>query len=166
MIAFSSSASANGDVLDGGEGSDKLVNGDGPDIFSGGSGSDLFQFEDDDALYDVAGNTAFEDETSPALNFIKDFVSGTDKLTFLASSFGSLATGNLANGTSFSVINDSYAGTNAGTNQNHASNTPTFIYSTEDNVLFYDANGANAGYQAVATVGQPGSNDIEMVATV
>ncbi|MBT6202315.1 MAG: hypothetical protein P8Q36_16545 [Alphaproteobacteria bacterium] len=162
LVAFST-GTTNGDVMLGGAGSDTLVDGDGADTFTGGAGSDLFVFDDAASLYDVAANTAFEDETGPALNEITDFASGADTLACVASAFGGMALGSLTNGISFSVINDSYDGTNAGVNLNHGLGTSSFVYSKEDGVLFCDDNGAGAGYQAVADVGQPGANDIEIV---
>ena len=163
---FAMSEGDNGDVLDGGDGNDMLFSSGGDDFMTGGDGNDRFVYDDVDDGFAVADNTAFSDVNSPSPDVIVDFESGADTVAFLSSAFGGLPIGNLQNGINFSVINDSYDGTNAGANVNHGLGEGSFIYSLADGVLHYDGNGAAAGYTAVAAMDQPAASDIEVVATV
>lgn len=163
LVAYSTGITS-GDVLLGGDGMDRMIDGDGVDTFTGGGGADSFVFDDSDALYQIAGNTAFDPSALPKVDEITDLTSGTDTLEFVASAFGNLAIGALTNGVNFSVIYGGFDGTNAGVNLNHSLGLSSFVYSKSDGVLFYDDNGSGAGYQAVADVGQPGASDIEIVA--
>ena len=51
------------------------------------------------------------------------------------------------------MIAGPYDGSDAGTNTNFASGDATFVYSQADGVLYFDANGAAAGYTAIADTG-------------
>jgi FecR protein/RTX calcium-binding nonapeptide repeat (4 copies) len=160
---FAASAEGSGDVLSGGNGADFLSSGGGADIMTGGNGPDVFYYDDIGDGYQVADNTAFADVDGAETDVITDFT-GPDTLKLLSSAFGGLAPGALVNGVNFSVINESYDGTNAGANANFAAGEGTFVYSTVDNVLHYDGNGADAGYTAIAQMDQPAASDIEVVA--
>ena len=165
LVAFST-GNSNGDILLGGDGDDELVGGDGLDAFTGGSGADIFFINNGNALFSASANGAFSNETNASsVEDITDFKSGTDTLKLLSSVFDNFTAGSLTEGTNFSVIADSYDGTNPGTNQNHAAGLDSFIYSKSNGILFYDTNGVTAGYKAVAEMGQPGAGDIEIVAT-
>ena len=98
---------------------------------------------------------------------IEDFVSGTDDYKFLSSGFGNLSTGVLSNGANFSSINNAYDGTNPGSNSNHSSGNPSFIFDSTD-TLYFDENGSAAGYTVIATT--PGTDivasDLEIVASL
>ncbi|MEM7122607.1 MAG: FecR domain-containing protein [Pseudomonadota bacterium] len=163
---FAMSEGDNGDALNGGDGNDVLFSSGGDDFMTGGEGNDRFVYDNVDDGFAVAGNTAFSNLNSPAPDVIVDFESGADTVAFLSSAFGGLPIGNLQNGVNFSVINDSYDGTNAGANVNHGLGQGSFIYSLADGVLHYDGNGATDGYTAVAAMDQPAASDIEIVATV
>ena len=156
---FASSADGSGDVLSGGNGRDFLSSGGGADTMTGGNGPDVFYYDDAADGYAVAANGAFSDVTSAETDVLTDFVSGLDTIKLLGSAFG-----DLANGVNFSVINDSYDGTNAGVNLNHGLGAPSFVYSVTDGTLHFDGNGADAGYTAVAQMDQPAASDIEVVA--
>jgi Ca2+-binding RTX toxin-like protein len=62
-----------GDTINGGTGDDKIAGGAGVDILTGGSGSDTFRFAN-----------AASSGTGANADRITDFVSGTDKMSFLA----------------------------------------------------------------------------------
>jgi Ca2+-binding RTX toxin-like protein len=159
------SAGAIGDSLDGGNGADFLSSGNGADTLTGGNGPDIFYFDNLEDGYVVATNTPFASVGGATTNAITDFAS-EDVIQILSSAFGDMDAGPLVEGTNFSVIDGSYDGTNAGTNANFSSPDPegTFIYSTADNMLYYDGNGAGAGYTAVAQMNQaPTASDIEVV---
>jgi Ca2+-binding RTX toxin-like protein len=155
------------DRLDGGAGSDVLVGGKGRDVLTGGTGTDTFRYV---SLADggfVASNVS-KTTTGVAGDRIADFTQGTDRFQFAASAFdglGDIGLGNLKLGDDFSVISGTFKGTNAGTNANHDSGVATFVFSTADRTLYYDANGDTAGYTVVATLGagdSVGANDIQI----
>ncbi|CAA7619034.1 Calx-beta domain-containing protein [Magnetospirillum sp. SS-4] len=86
VIAADDSASANADrlmgtsspdVLDGLAGDDLLYGGQGYDVLTGGAGADLFHYE----------------SASEGGDTILDFVSGTDRITYVASAFGNIGAG-------------------------------------------------------------------------
>jgi Ca2+-binding RTX toxin-like protein len=160
---FAASVEGSGDVLLGGEGADFLSSGGGADIMTGGNGPDVFYYDDVADGYAVASNTAFADVDGAETDVITDFT-GVDTLKLLSSAFGGLTPGNLVNGVNFSVINESYDGTNAGVNLNHGLGQASFVYSTVDGTLHFDGNGADAGYTAIAQMDQPAASDIEVVA--
>ena len=150
------------DILVGLEGNDTLIGGAGADTLTGGSGADHFVYDTPDSLVMVNSNTAYSGTNSHP-DIITDFTTGQDKLQFIASAFSGIASGTLSNGVSFSVISNSYDGTNAGVNLNHGLGLGSFVYSQADHTLFYDDNGANAGYQAVADVAQVAATDVQVV---
>jgi len=141
-----------------------LIGGDGIDTFTGGSGADIYVIDNENTLRDIATNTSFQSVCGGGVDEITDFDSGSDTLQLLSSVFGNMSAGTLTNGVNFSVISDSYDGTNAGTNLNHGLGLASFVYSQADSTLHYDSNGSTAGYQAVAEMAQPGAGDIEIVA--
>ncbi len=161
---FASSAEGSGDVLSGGNGPDVLNSGGGADTMTGGNGPDVFFYNSVEDGFAVGTNTAFAGVGGAETDVLTDFVSGLDTLQLLGSAFGDLAPGNLVEGQNFSVIADSFDGTNAGTNASHAAGEGTFVYSIADGTLHYDGNGADAGYTAVAQMDQPTASDIEVVA--
>ncbi len=154
-----------GDVLLGGDGSDTLFGSSGHDILGGGTGADVFFYEDSEGLLTVAANTPFSGAAGN-IDTITDFVSGNDSLHVLQSAFAGMALGGLTNGISYSVIAGPYDGSDAGVNLNHGLGQASFIYSQSDHTLFFDDNGADAGYQAVADVAQLAAADIVVVASV
>ncbi len=156
------------DVLSGGLGGDVLAGGGGKDGMTGGGGADHFLYR---ALTDglaIAGNTV---RGAQSADTIADFGDGADDFRFLASAFnplGDIVLGDLGLGDSFSVIAVAYNGTNPGTNTNHAANQATFVFSTADATLYYDANGTGAGYTVIATLANAATltaADIAIVAT-
>jgi len=160
---YAMSMDGSGDVLSGGNGADFLSSGGGADTMTGGNGLDVFYYDDPADGHVVATNTAFSAIGGAQTDTITDFASGPDTLKLLSSAFGDLAPGTLTAGVNFSVIADSYDGTNAGANANFAAGEATFVYSLADSTLHYDANGAADGYTALAHMDQPAPSDIEIV---
>ena len=148
---------ANFDLLYGGAGADTLTGGSGDDYIVGGAGADVFAFNSLDDILHVNVNSTVDDifgfDEAP-LDTIEDFDSAEDSLALLASVFGGGGGGlvTLVGGTNFSIIADSFDGTNAGFNTNFGSGTATFVYSQQDDALYYDDNGSATGYYAVAYV--------------
>jgi trimeric autotransporter adhesin len=108
--------------LSAGVGNDSLNGGAGNDTLTGGTGNDKF-------IYDT--NAAF---TSSGLGIdrITDFVSGTDKIVLDQTTF---AVTDIA--TQFAVV---------GTDTAASTSAALIVYSTDTDNLFYNQNGAAAGY--------------------
>ena len=72
--------------------------------------------------------------------------------------------GALTDRVNFSVINEIYDGTNAGTNTEHPAGADSFIFSTSDQRLVYDSDGSAGGYQVMATLdsGTVAASDVEI----
>ncbi len=139
------------DTLRGGAGDDFLQGGAGADTLDGGTGLDTFAFQNSsDGFFIDTNRTRTGSELGDTL---VGFQTGIDTLEFDATNFG-LAAGALAEGTNFSIIGAAYDGTNAGANSEFDLDNPTFIYSTADKTLYYDADGdaTDNGYTVVATV--------------
>ena len=84
---------------------------------------------------------------------INNFEDNKDTFQFVAGAFdpgATLGQGALVNGTNFSVIGTAYDGTN-GTSTDFANGDASFIFDST-NTLYYDADGAAAGYNVVGTV--------------
>ena len=163
-VLNAASADGSGDVLNGGNGADILASGGGADTMTGGNGPDTFYYDNVNDGLAVATNTAFSAIAGAQTDTITDFGNGPDMLKLLSSAFGDLAPGTLTAGINFSVIADSYDGTNAGANANFNAGEGTFVYSLADNTLHFDGNGADAGYTALAHMDQPAPSDVEIVA--
>lgn len=158
------------DVLDGGFGDDSLLGGTRADELTGGDGNDVFRYAALSHGTAVASNITLA-ASGLAADVVTDFVTSVDVFNFLASAFDpNFDINNTGNppvlGDGFSIINGSYNGTNAGTNDNFGDAVPAFVFSLADRTLYYDANGVGAGYTAVATVesGTMTADDIIMVA--
>lgn len=156
------------DRLSGGGGGDIHVGGKGVDVLTGGAGSDVFRYV---ALLDggfVATNVS-KTTAGVSGDRVKDFTHGSDHLQFENTAFdpqGDIGLGGLTLGIDFSVISGTYKGTNAGNNANFADKDATFVFSTADDTLYYDANGSNAGYTVIATFtdgDNPVAGDIQIV---
>ncbi|MBF0212316.1 MAG: hypothetical protein HQM00_01990 [Magnetococcales bacterium] len=112
------------DTLSGYTGNDTLIGGKGADRLTGGSGADRFKF-----LY-----------RSDAGDTITDFSSSqSDRLVFVSSNFGNLATGTLGS----SRLRASSSGSASTTSQR-------FLFNTSTGVLRYDADGT--GSSAAVTI--------------
>jgi hypothetical protein len=121
---------AGNDILTGGAGNDALVGGAGNDILTGGAGNDVFSF---------AGDAAFT-VVSQGLDTIQDFGIGNDQILLSKSVFSRL-TSVIGQGFSlaeeFAVVeDDDLAGTSNG----------LIVYSSSSGSLFYNQNGAAAGF--------------------
>jgi Ca2+-binding RTX toxin-like protein len=112
-----------GNSLSAGAGNDSLTGGAGNDTLTGGAGNDKF-------IYDT--NAAF---TSSGLGIdrITDFVGGTDKIVLDQTTFSALT--DIA--TQFAVV---------GTDAAASTSAALIVYSTDTDNLFYNQNGATAGY--------------------
>ena len=155
------SGGANRDLLFGGAGNDTLTGGANEDFMAGGAGNDVFRYESTDDLLHVTVNGSPDSLFSEGALFdrIVDFTAGEDMILFEGSGWGSLGT--VIEGGNFSIIAGAWDGTNAGTNAAFVSGQAALIYSQADQALYYDDNGAAAGYFAVASVSEPGAADIQ-----
>lgn len=174
------------DTISGGGNRDTITGSAGDDTISGGaSNDDLFGGEGDDQLIggngdDNFGYTAIADGTTVGVNgtvanlgitadTILDFDTADDRLRFLSSEFdplGTLGFRTLIDGTNFSAIGVAYDGAN-GTSTEFFTGNSSFVFDSTGS-LYYDANGANAGYTLIADVQGDTvvANDVEIVATV
>ncbi len=129
---------AGNDGLEGGAGNDKLFGGDGDDRVNGGIGKDVLTggAGADAFIFDVL-------EAGTAKDVIKDFVSGIDRIEFLASAFTGLAvfgpgvldSGELAFGKAATSASD------------------RLIYNSATGALYYDEDGVSGAAQVlVATL--------------
>jgi Ca2+-binding RTX toxin-like protein len=154
---------ANANVLKGEGGADTLIGGSGSDILEGGADADTFLYTaPSDGTYIAANELR---GPSRGGDYLNDFQHNTDTLSFDGAAFDiAPATPEtpFLNGVNFSTIATEYDGTSAGTNSEWAAGHASFIYSTADHTLYYDGNGATAGYTVVATVQNPsGGNEIQ-----
>ncbi|MSP83573.1 MAG: hypothetical protein EXQ94_11785 [Alphaproteobacteria bacterium] len=150
-----------------GRGGDDILEGKaGNDAMRGGFGADHFTYRALGVGLAVASNVAGTD----AADTIADFNVNADDMRFLAAVFdpqGAIGLNTLVNGVSFSVIAAAYDGTDAGSNQNFDDGQATFVFSTTDSILYYDADGSGAGYTTIATLENGAdltADDIEIVA--
>ncbi|MSP83562.1 MAG: calcium-binding protein [Alphaproteobacteria bacterium] len=143
-------------VVNGGAGADTLVGAAGNDNLDGGAGIDTLQ---GDAGSDVLVGGAAADvfrytATTDGGDSVADFATTVDKFNFTDAGFDdgtSLTAGALTNGVEFEIVAGAFDGTN-GTSTNFTLGNAAFVFSTVDNTLYYDANGAGAGFTAIATL--------------
>lgn len=137
---------ANG--LFGNEGNDTLLGRGGTDTLAGGEGADVFGFV-------APGDGGFVANPGPpgsiAGDIILDFTSGEDVIQVDPSGFV-LVPGALVLGDTFSIIGTEFDGSDAGANAAFDAGSPTFVFSTADSTLYFDANGDAAGYTVIATL--------------
>ncbi|MGH6717791.1 MAG: calcium-binding protein, partial [Alphaproteobacteria bacterium] len=154
------------DTILGNGGADTILGGAGSDSLQGDGGADVFRYGS------VTHGTAVASDATRGTTVgdtIADFTAGTDGFEFVASAFdpaGAIGLGTLTLDVDFSVIGAQYDGTNADLNSNHTAGDATFVFSTADDTLYYDAD-AGAGYVVVATLGNGATlsaSDIEIVA--
>ena len=146
-------------VLSGDEGDDILIGRGGTDALVGGAGADVFG-------YVAPGDASFVAINGPngsAIgDVIADFTSGEDVLQFHPAGFP-LAPGALVKGDTYSIIATGFDGTDAGANTSFTAGSPTFVFSTADNTLYFDANGDAPGYTVIASFADgatPAASDI------
>ncbi len=118
--------------LYGGNGNDILSGGIGSDYLNGGSGADSF-------LFDI--NTAFN--STIGIDTIADFVTGTDKIVLDKTTFTALtsAAGGPILASEFATINETTNGAAIA-----GSSTARIIFNRANGDLFYNADGAIAGF--------------------
>ncbi|MFM2313543.1 MAG: hypothetical protein RLZZ04_2819, partial [Cyanobacteriota bacterium] len=104
-------------------GNDTLTGGAGNDTLTGGAGTDKFIY-DSNAVFTSSGL---------GIDRITDFASGTDKIVLDQTTFTALT--NIA--TQFAVV---------GTDAAASTSSALIVYSTDTDNLFYNQNGAAAGY--------------------
>lgn len=121
----------------GGLGDDVIIAGNVDDLITGGEGADEI------TTGDGADTLFFDDVATEGADTITDFTSGTDAVSFLASDLGGgLATGGADTGTlDASRFTSGTAFTNA---------DQRFLFNTNDNVLYYDADGSGGAESAIA----------------
>jgi Ca2+-binding RTX toxin-like protein len=124
------SSSTGDDLLDGGFGNDSIDSGYGKDTITGGAGIDIFIYKNN-----VTYNNISQMDT------ITDFTSGTDKIALGKSTFTSLTS--LAN-TSLNANEF----TTVGSDSQVATAGGLIVYSSSTGNLFYNQNGAAAGWGA------------------
>ena len=151
------------DYINTGAGADTLLGGGGNDTLYGGSGSDTFYYFATGDGTAVASNQTAASAGATA-DLLADFQSGTDAFRFSAGAFG-ISAGTLVDGVNFTSIAAAYDGTNAGTMTAWSAGNAAFIYDTATSNLYYDANGAAAGYTLIgqASSGAVAAADITMV---
>jgi Ca2+-binding RTX toxin-like protein len=137
------------DTLRGEEGNDRLGGGDGADLMEGGAGDDsLAGGADNDTLSGGAGTDTLMgglgadhflfEQPAGAFDLVVGFVLGTDKIALLGSAFG-LSAGGLdeahfeANLSGFAT----------------AGGAPMLVHETDAGRLWFDADGADAGFDRV-----------------
>lgn len=115
---------------DGGAGNDTLTGGNGNDTLIGGEGSDLIEGNGgNDVLIGGQGGDIYSfNPASAGMNTIQGFVSGTDKIALDLPAFDA---------NNFAVVNDDATA---------ASSEAMITYSLGTGALFYNQNGAEAGY--------------------
>ncbi|MEA3029457.1 MAG: serralysin, partial [Sphingomonadales bacterium] len=125
---------AGNDIIAGGNDDDVLSGGEGIDSLDGGGGNDLLNGGvDSDVLTGGAGVDTFSfDSPLDGPDEITDFVSGTDLIQILASSFG----GGLVAGGSVSLV--------SGSDPTASNASGQFLFDTDDGRLFWDADGTGS----------------------
>ncbi|WP_461208927.1 hypothetical protein [Desulfocurvus sp. DL9XJH121] len=145
------------DVLDGGDDNDILYGASGADSLIGGLGQDtIFAGDDSDA------DTLYWSQGAEGGDYVFDFESGEDKLTFLQTAFGNLNAGQIDSARFLSTgLSGAFSG-----NQG-ADTMPLFVYDTDTGQLYYDSdgNGSGTGTLMATFDGAPGLqySDIEIV---
>jgi Ca2+-binding RTX toxin-like protein len=123
---------AGNDALFGEDGNDILNGGNGNDSLTGGIGVDRFVFDSNEAFSSAIG-----------IDTITDFITGTDKIVLDKTTFTALtsATGGALNTNEFAVINDATNGATLA-----ASSIARIVFNSANGNLFYNQNGAAAGF--------------------
>jgi Ca2+-binding RTX toxin-like protein len=113
---------AGADVLDGRAGADRLVGGRGADRLTGGDGDDQFFYN------------ALAESGDTVADFTSNAAGGDDSFRFRGTAFGGLADGQ--------ILASQFEANATGT---ATLATTRFVYDTNDEALFFDANGSAAG---------------------
>jgi len=143
--------------ISGGGGNDTLIGGYGNDTMTGGAGIDQFRYNLTGDGTAVASNQTAASAGAVA-DSITDFTSGTDLLYFSAGGFAGLSVGTLTSGATFINLGaTAFDGTNATGATSWSAGGAAFIFDTATNNLYYDSNGATAGYTLVATIQSGGT---------
>jgi VCBS repeat-containing protein len=139
-LADTITGSAVANVLSGGIGDDNILGEAGNDTLVGGMGAD-------NLTGGIGINVFLYNATNEGNDLITDFASGSDKLSFSSSAFGSITSATLDS--NFFIRADSIA-------QNDV--TPQFIFNTATRALIYDANGTNPAGQITLLTVQSGAS--------
>ena len=133
------SGSSAADTITGAGAGETITGSGGKDALRGNGGADTFAYlaQSDGEIRNANGLLGSHNG-----DVIADFVSGTDKISLTATSFN---LSSVSNGANFEVISAAFDGTNAGSTNFLAGNA-TLIYSQADDVLYFDEDGASAGY--------------------
>ena len=132
-------AGAGNDTLVGGTGADTLIGGNGNDTLAGGAGNDVLTGNsgNDKFLYNT--NLAFT-TSAVGIDTITDFTSGIDKIVLDKTTFNSITS---AVGTGFSIASQFATVTN---DTDAALSNALIVYNSGNGNLFYNQNGAAAGF--------------------
>jgi Ca2+-binding RTX toxin-like protein len=131
-------------TLEGGLGNDILRGGDGNDILDGGDGNDVLWGGADDDQFVFTGKNPFNTTDNGVdiigVDIIADFTTGTDKLVLSKTVFDFLSS---VVGTGLSVPSD-FASVND--DELAGGSSATIVYSLGSGSLFYNQDGATAGF--------------------
>jgi serralysin len=126
------------DQLSGGDGSDWLAGGAGNDTLNGGGGDDMLIGGSQADRFLFSSGTSFN-SSQLGLDTIVDFNPLEDRLTLARTTFSALAAGTTLATSAFAVVASDAAA---------ATSTATIVYNSATGSLFYNANGATAGFAA------------------
>ncbi|WP_103670567.1 calcium-binding protein [Pseudanabaena sp. BC1403] len=126
-------------TLNGGDGNDTLIGGGGNDILIGGAGNDVLTGGGNNDLFLYNTNTAFR-SGAVGIDRITDFVKGSDKIVLDKTTFTalqSLAATGFSIGNEFAVVSSDAAA---------QASAAKIVYNQGTGSLFYNQNGASAGF--------------------
>jgi Ca2+-binding RTX toxin-like protein len=133
------SGSALADTITGASAAETITGAGGKDTLTGNGGADIFAYlaQSDGEIRSANGSLG-----SHTGDVIADFASGTDKISLTKTGF---SLSSVSNGANFEVISAAFNGTNASSTE-FAAGRAALIYSQTDDVLYFDDDGASAGY--------------------
>jgi Ca2+-binding RTX toxin-like protein len=131
------------DQLGGGEGSDWLAGGAGSDTLNGGGGDDMLIGGSQADRFLFSSGASFN-SSQLGVDTIVDFNPLEDRLSLARTTFSALAASTALASSAFAVVASDAAA---------ATSTATIVYNSATGSLFYNANGATAGFAATTTGG-------------
>jgi Ca2+-binding RTX toxin-like protein len=140
-------------TLNGGDGNDTLIGGGGNDILIGGAGNDVLTGGGNNDLFLYNTNTAFR-SGAVGIDRITDFVKGSDKIVLDKTTFTalqSLAATGFSIGNEFAVVSSDAAA---------QASAAKIVYNQGTGSLFYNQNGASAGFGSGAQFATLTSNPL------
>lgn len=140
-------------TLNGGDGNDTLIGGGGNDILVGGAGNDVLTGGGNNDLFLYNTNTAFR-SGAVGIDRITDFVKGSDKIVLDKTTFTalrSLAATGFSIASEFAVVSSDAAA---------QASAAKIVYNQGTGSLFYNQNGASAGFGSGAQFATLTSNPL------